>query len=184
MKYCRTFETQIKEKSRKQWGMNICELKFASSIQNFTLSYDMVTCWIFLRLCVNASNCHLLVNLPNPRQQVWVSRVLGVTIINECSVSQNMWHLKNLTAQLPWVPSVGRNLKPFTGNGDLSIWVKNYRVGHKTLNKQKTCKLKIDIIFWHVYVMIWQIDLINVKSFCQVMMSTCQMLCQLVQLVR
>ena len=30
-----------------------------------------------------------------------------------------------------------QNLQPFTGNGDVSIWVKNSRVGRKTRNKNK-----------------------------------------------
>ena len=40
--------------------------------------------------------------------------------------------LKNSTAQWPWVPSIGQNLQPFTGNGDVSIWVKNSRMGRST----------------------------------------------------
>ena len=35
------------------------------------------------------------------------------------------------------MPSKGQNLQPFTGNGDVSILVKNSRVGQKTqTNKQ------------------------------------------------
>ena len=30
------------------------------------------------------------------------------------------------------MPSIGQNLQPFTGNDDVSIWVKNSRVGRKT----------------------------------------------------
>ena len=33
------------------------------------------------------------------------------------------------------MPSIGHNLQPFTDNGDVSIWVRNSRVGGKTLNK-------------------------------------------------
>ena len=36
---------------------------------------------------------------------------------------------KSLTAQWPRVPSIGQTLQPFTGNGDVSIWVKNSRLG-------------------------------------------------------
>ena len=39
-----------------------------------------------------------------------------------------MWTLVNrcelLTAQWPWVPSIGQNLKPFNGYKDVSIWLK------------------------------------------------------------
>ena len=34
------------------------------------------------------------------------------------------------------MPSTGQNLQPFTGHGDVSIWVKNSRVGRKATNKQ------------------------------------------------
>lgn len=34
------------------------------------------------------------------------------------------------------VPSIGQNLKPLSGNGDVLIWVKNSHVGVKTTNKQ------------------------------------------------
>ena len=34
-----------------------------------------------------------------------------------------------LTAQWQRVPSIGQNLKPFTGNGDVYIRVKNSRMG-------------------------------------------------------
>ena len=30
---------------------------------------------------------------------------------------------RTLTAQWPWLPSIGQNLRSFTGNGDVSIWV-------------------------------------------------------------
>ena len=39
-------------------------------------------------------------------------------------------------AQWPWVPSIDQNLQPITGNGDVSKWVKNSRVGRKTPDKQ------------------------------------------------
>ena len=28
--------------------------------------------------------------------------------------------------------SIGQNWQPFTGNGDISIWVKNFQVGQKS----------------------------------------------------
>ena len=47
--------------------------------------------------------------------------------------------LKNPAAQMATsaeYTNVDQNLKPFTGNGDVSIWVKNYRVGFKNPNKE------------------------------------------------
>ena len=43
---------------------------------------------------------------------------------------------RTLTAQWLWVPSLGQNLQPLTGNGDVSVLVKNSRVGRLTPNKQ------------------------------------------------
>ena len=40
------------------------------------------------------------------------------------------------------VPIFGQNLKPFAGNGDVSIWLKNSRVGRKTQNKQTNTQKK------------------------------------------
>ena len=37
-----------------------------------------------------------------------------------------MARLRTLTSQGSWVPSTGQNSQPFTDNGDVSIWVKNY----------------------------------------------------------
>ena len=34
------------------------------------------------------------------------------------------------------MPSIDQNLQPFTGNGDVSIWVKNSRVGQKSTDRQ------------------------------------------------
>ena len=54
-------------------------------------------------------------------------------------VTVGVARLRTLTTQWPWVPSihVGQNLQPFTGNDDLSKWVKNSQVGRKTpTNKQ------------------------------------------------
>ena len=50
-------------------------------------------------------------------------------------MSQKVWHAK-VHAQWPLVPSIGQNLQPFTGNGDISIGVKNSRAGRKPPNKQ------------------------------------------------
>ena len=45
--------------------------------------------------------------------------------------------LKNLTAQWPWMPSIGQNLQPFTGNGDVSIWVKTFEWNGTSPQKTK-----------------------------------------------
>ena len=42
---------------------------------------------------------------------------------------------ETITAQLPWVSSIGQNLQHLAGNGDVSIWLKNSRMGPKTANK-------------------------------------------------
>ena len=42
------------------------------------------------------------------------------------------------------MPSIGQNLPPFIGNDDVSVWVKNSRVGQKT-NKQKETELECEI---------------------------------------
>ena len=75
--------------------------------------------------------------LPNARQWVWVSRVLGKDHYKWMSrFTVDVARLRTLTAQWPRVPSIGQNLQPFTGNIDISIWVKNSQVGRKTTNKQ------------------------------------------------
>ena len=52
------------------------------------------------------------------------------------TVGETRW--RTLTAQWPWVPSIGHNLKPFTGKGDVFIWVKNSRLGRKTQTNKET----------------------------------------------
>ena len=50
---------------------------------------------------------------------------------------------RTLTTLWPWVPSTCHNLQPFTGNGDVSIWVKNIRVGRKNqTNKTFSVRLR------------------------------------------
>ena len=44
----------------------------------------------------------------------------------------NVARSKTVTAQWPRVPSIAQNLKPFTGSGDVSIWLKISWVGRKT----------------------------------------------------
>ena len=44
---------------------------------------------------------------------------------------------KNAIVQRPFVPNLNKNLDPFTSNGDLTIGVKNSRVGRKTPKQTK-----------------------------------------------
>ena len=89
--------------------------------------------------------------LPNARQQVRVSRVLGddhYKRIPRVTVDVARW--RNLIAQWPWVPSIGQHLQPFTGNVDVSIWVKTSRVGQKTstnTNKPSHSPLKVCLVW-------------------------------------
>ena len=58
----------------------------------------------------------------NTRLFVEVSGVLGddhYTRIPHVTVDVARW--RTLTAQWPWVPSIGQNLQPFTGNGYVSM---------------------------------------------------------------
>ena len=59
--------------------------------------------------------------------------------------------LRTLTAQWPLVLSIGQHLQPFTGNGDVSKWVKNSlvegRTPNKQTNKQKPAYLKVQAFF-------------------------------------
>ena len=52
-------------------------------------------------------------------------------------VTVGVERLRTLTAQWQWVTSIGRYLQPFTGNGNISIWVKDSRVGRKTPKQKK-----------------------------------------------
>ena len=47
---------------------------------------------------------------------------------------------RTLTAQWLWEPSIGQNLHPFTGNGDVSMSVKNPQVGRKSRTNKRTTK--------------------------------------------
>ena len=46
------------------------------------------------------------------------------------------------------VPGTGQNLQPFTGNGDVSIWVKNSPVGRKNPNKQSSVIVDLSFLQW------------------------------------
>ena len=64
------------------------------------------------------------------RQKVWVSWVLGDDHYKRIPlVTVGVTRKRTLTAQWPWVPSIGQNLQPITGNGDVSLWMKNSQVG-------------------------------------------------------
>ena len=69
--------------------------------------------------------------LPSAGHLVWMSRVLGDDHYKRIPRGT----LKNPHCSTG-VPSIGRNLRPFTGNGDFSKWVKNSRLGQRTTNKQ------------------------------------------------
>ena len=76
--------------------------------------------------------------LLNARQQVWVSRFLGDDHnIQASRFKVGVARLRSVTAQWPCVPSIGQHLQPFTGNGDVSIWVKNARWDKKNPHNQK-----------------------------------------------
>ena len=75
--------------------------------------------------------------LPNACKRAEVSQVPGDDHYKRMTcviVGVARWRI--LTAQWPWVPSIGQNLKSFIGNDDISKFVKNSRVGRKTTNKQ------------------------------------------------
>ena len=73
--------------------------------------------------------------LRNAWQQVWVSQDLiddHYKRMSPLTIGEARW--RTLNAQ--WVPSIGQNLQPFSGNGDVFKWVKYSRDGQKTPNKQ------------------------------------------------
>ena len=60
-------------------------------------------------------------------------------------------HLKNLTGQWPRMPSKSQIFQLFTGNGDVSIWVKILQWDEKNPNKQtnkQTNKQKDTFLVW------------------------------------
>ena len=74
---------------------------------------------------------------PNARQLGRVSRVFRDDHYKRMSrFTVNVARLNAITAQWPEVPSIGQNLQPFTGNGEV-ILVKNSRMEHNKypLNK-------------------------------------------------
>ena len=70
--------------------------------------------------------------LPNAEQQVRVSRIQGDDRYKrKFPVKESVARSRTLTAQWPWMPSMGQNVKPFIGNGDVSLCVRKCRVGRK-----------------------------------------------------
>ena len=71
--------------------------------------------------------------------------------IRRVTVGVVRWRI--LTAQWPWMPSVGQNLHPFIGNVNVSIWVKNSRVGWKLqTNKICICRTLAQPLYgWNMY---------------------------------
>ena len=68
---------------------------------------------------------------------MWVSRVLGDNdYIRMPRVTVVVARLRTPTSEWPWVPIIGQNLPPFTGNVNVSIWVKNFIMGRKTSKTQ------------------------------------------------
>ena len=88
-------------------------------------------------------------------RQIQVVKEVGTAPHNRCEclgslemIITNVCHSRcSLNAQLPWVPSLGQNLKPFTGKGDASIWMKNSWVGRKTQTNKQNFFLNIFYIF-------------------------------------
>ena len=84
--------------------------------------------------------------LLNARQKMWVSRVLGDYHYKRISrVTEGVTRKRILTARCPWVPSIGQNLQPFTGNCDVSIWGKILAWD----DKPQTNKQKINQAYFH-----------------------------------
>ena len=57
---------------------------------------------------------------------------------------------RTLSAQWPWLPSIGQNLQSFTGNGDVSIWVGRKNLKHFWnfwIHRWCTCLLAIIWMF-------------------------------------
>ena len=80
--------------------------------------------------------------LPNARQKVWVSRVLGDDLYKQMPrVRVDRARQRTLTAQCPWrKPSIGQNLQPFAGYGDVSNEWKILEWGEKIQTKKQTNK--------------------------------------------
>ena len=45
---------------------------------------------------------------------------------------------RTLTAQMPWVSSIGKHFQPFNGNGDVFKWVKIFSSGTENTKQTKS----------------------------------------------
>ena len=81
--------------------------------------------------------------LPSAGHLVWMSRVLGDDHYKRIPRGT----LKNPHCSTG-VPSIGRNLQPFTGNGDFSKWVKNSRLGQKNYKQTNYDKRDTGFFFF------------------------------------
>ena len=62
-------------------------------------------------------------------------------------------HQRTLTAKWPWVPSIGQNLQPFTGNGDVSLYIYSEKFSSGTINsKNKQTNKHKQLIICHCFV--------------------------------
>ena len=67
---------------------------------------------------------------------MWVSLVLGIVHYKQIASSTiGLACQRTDTAQWPRAQNIGPNLQPFTSNDDVSIWVKNSRVGRQIRKK-------------------------------------------------
>ena len=89
-------------------------------------------------------------------RQIYVVKTGSASGQLHCQTLGNRSECHGSSEPSPWVPSISQNLQPFTGNDDVSIWVKNSRVGPQT-NKQ-TNKMCISKILQCIYLWIYIVD--------------------------
>ena len=73
---------------------------------------------------------------------------------------------RTLTAQWPWVPCIGQNLQPFSGNDYVYMCVKNFQVRQKSKTSCETNKW-IEAFFYTYNTVI----LIVLRRFCKVSLN-------------
>ena len=84
------------------------------------------------------------------RHKVWVSRVFGDYYYKRMSrATVGVASLRTHTAQWPYVPIIDQNLQHFTGDGNVSKWVKDFWVGQKIPNKQNIQTNWLFLLFWN-----------------------------------
>ena len=79
--------------------------------------------------------------LPSTRQQVWVSQIFGddhYKMLVRVTIDLIQW---------PWVPNTCKKLRSSTGNGYVSMLMKNSQVGHLTTRKLKKSILEYEYSF-------------------------------------